>query len=145
MKLFKRSTTSAPYEPLRVGPIHPGSFLFALRSTPRHHDGIKVAIESTGKARVFFSEPLAYLRGQGVAIFRVEAFGLDWLENLYKFWSETETLEAFAFDIALYINNTEYVTTLRGHTPDEMRRIIEDVAPRTPNDPKSLWKTPITH
>jgi hypothetical protein len=119
--------------------------LFSLRSTPRHHVGIKVAIESTGRARVYFSEPLAYLRGQGVAIFRVEAFGLDWLENLYAFWRDTEALEAFTFDIALYVNNTEYITSLRGRTPDEMRRIIEDVAPRTPDDPKVMWKTPITH
>lgn len=145
MALFKRSVTSAPYEPHRVGPETPGAWLFTLRSTPRHHDGIKAAIESSGSARVYFSEPLAYLRGQGVAIFRVEATGFDWLATLYQFWRETEAVEAFPFDIALYVNNVDYVTSLRGLTPDEARRAIEESAERTPDDPKTRWATPLTH
>lgn len=145
MALFKRSVTSAPYEPLRVGPEKPGAWLFTLRSTPRHHDPIKVAIESTGSARVYFSEPLAYLRGQGVAIFRVEATGFDWLPNLYQFWRETEAVEAFAFDIALYVNNVDYVTSLRDLTVDGARRAIEETAEKTPENPKSHWPTSLTH
>ena len=145
MALFKRSTTSAPYEPLRVGPERPGSRLYTLRSTPRHHDGIKAAIESTGTARVYFSEPLAYLRGQGVAIFRVESWGYDWLPNLYQFWRETEAREAFAFDIALYVRNVDYVTSLRGLSEDEARQAIEAAAERTPEKPKTRWLTSVTH
>lgn len=145
MALFKRSVTSAPYEPRRVGPEIPGATIFTLRSTPRHHDGIKAAIESTGSARVYFSEPLAYLRGQGVALFRIEVTGFDWLPNLYQFWRETEAIEAFAFDIALYVNNVDYVTTLRGLTPDEARRAIEQSAQKTPDNPESHWPTPLTH
>ncbi|HAX24834.1 MAG TPA: hypothetical protein DEU95_10545 [Chloroflexi bacterium] len=145
MALFKRSVTSAPYEPRRVGPETPGALVFTLRSTPRHHDGIVAAIESTGSAKVYFSEPLAYLRGQGVALFRIEATGFDWLPNLYQFWRNTEAIEAFAFDIALYANNIDYVTTLRGLAPDDARRAIERAASQTPENPRSHWRTPLTH
>lgn len=145
MALFKRSVTSAPYEPLRVGPEKPGALHFTLRSTPQHHDGIKAAIGSTGSARVYFSEPLAYLRGQGIALFRIEATGFDWLPNLYTYWREAEAIEAFTFDIALYVNNVDYVTSLKGLTPDEARRIIEESAETTPDDPRSHWPTPLTH
>ena len=142
MRLFKRSTTSAPYEPTRVGPSTPGAYLFTLRSVPRHHDGIKAAIESTGSARVYFSEPLAYLRGQGVSLFRVEASGFDWLDNLYSWWRETETREAFPFDIALYFNNVDFVASLKDTAPAEIRRLIEQDAPRVPDNPEEFKRTP---
>jgi hypothetical protein len=142
LRLFKRSTTAAPYVPRRVGPEQPGACLFTLRSVPRHHDGIKTAIESTGDARVYFSEPLAYLKGQGVSIFRVEATGFSWLPNLYTWWRETEAKEAFEFDIALYYNNIQFVTSLKGRTPEEIRAEIEANAPRTPDDPDELKWTP---
>jgi hypothetical protein len=142
LRLFKRTTTSAPYVPRRTGPITPGAYLFTLRSVPRHHDGIKASIESTGGALVFFSEPLAYLKGQGVSLIRVEATRLDFFENLYTWWAQTEAAEAFTFDIALFYNNTQFVTSLRGRTPDEIRRLIEESAPRTPDDPEEFKKTP---
>jgi hypothetical protein len=142
LRLFKRSTTSAPYVPRRVGPTTPGAYLFTLRSVPRHHDGILAAIESTGSARVYFSEPLAYLRGQGVSIFRVEATGFDWLDNLRRWWLETETREAFPFEIALYFNNTDFVTSLKQTPPAEIRRLIEQDAPRTPDEPEQWKRTP---
>ncbi len=142
VNLFKRSTTAAPYKPRLDGPTTPGAYLFTLRSVPRHHDGIKAAIMSTGSANVFFSEPLAYLRGQGVAIFRVEAAGFDWLPNLYRFWKETEAREAFTFEIALYFNNVDFVASLRDHTPNSLRQIIEQGAPRTPDSPREGWRTP---
>jgi hypothetical protein len=142
LRLFKRSTTSAPYVPRRVGPETPGAYLITLRSVPRHHDGILTAIESTCSARVYFSEPLAYLRGQGVAIFRVEATGFDWLDNLYRWWRETETREAFPFEIALYFNNIEFVASLKETAPAEIRRLIEQGAPRTPDAPEQWKRTP---
>jgi len=141
MRLFKRSTTSAPYYPTRTGPEQPGAFLFTLRSTPRHHDGMLDALQSTDNARVYFSEPLAYLRGQGVSLFRVEATNLDFLENLYAWWLETETREAFTFDIDLYVDNVDFVASLRAHGPDAIRRLIEERAPRTPADPEELKRT----
>jgi hypothetical protein len=141
LKLFKRSATSAPYRPKRTGPHSPGAYLFTLRSTPRHHDGLKAAIERGG-GNVFFSEPLAYLRGQGVAIFRVEASRLDFFDEVYRWWRETEVREAFTFDIALYFNNTDFVASLRDHTPDEIKRLIEQGAPKTPSDPIDWQRTP---
>lgn len=143
LKLFKRSATSAPYRPTRTGPHTPGAYLFTLRSVPRHHDGILATIESGG-GNVFFSEPLAYLRGQGVSIFRVEATRLDFFDNLYRWWRETEIREAFTFDIALYFNNTDFVASLRDHTPDEIKRLIEQGAPKTPSDPVEWQRTPYT-
>lgn len=141
MRFFRRSTTSAPYHPKRTGPTTPGAYLFTLRSTPRHHDGIPAAIESTGSAHVYFSEPLAYLRGQGVSLFRVEATSFDFLKNLYAWWRETEEREAFHFDIAVYVNNVDFVASLRDHGPDEIQRLIEERAPRTPADPAEFQRT----
>jgi len=142
VNLFKRSVTSAPYEPRRVGPSQAGAFLFTLRSVPRHHDGILAAIESTGGARAYFSEPLAYLRGQGVSLFRVEATSLEWLDNLYVWWTQTETNEAFTFDIALYVNNVDFVASLREKSAADIRRLIEEGAPRTPENPEDFKRTP---
>ena len=80
--------------------------LFTLRSVPHHFDGIKAAIESTGEARVYFGEPLAYIRGQGVALFRVEATGFSFLKNLFDWWTEAERENATGFDIRLYSRTT---------------------------------------
>lgn len=143
LKLFKRSTTSAPYLPDRTGPSTPGAYIFTLRSVPQHHDGIYQAIVNGG-GNVYFSEPLAYLRGQGVALFRVEASQLGFFDDLYRWWAETEAREAFTFEIALYFNNVEFVASLKDHTPDEIRRLIEQGAPRTPDDPADFQRTPYT-
>lgn len=143
LKLFKRSATSAPYYPKRTGPSSPGAYVFTLRSVPRHHDGIVDAIVSGG-GNVYFSEPLAFLRGQGVSLFRVEASRLDFLDNLYRWWAETETREAFTFDISLYFNNTHFVASLRDHTPAQVRQLIEQGAPKTPSDPAAFQRTPYT-
>lgn len=107
---------------------------FTLRSVPRHHDPIRAIIDASPNARVFFSEPLAYLRGQGVSIFRVEATALDFLDELYRWWIETERREAFAFDINLFFNDREWIASLREHSADEIRKVIEDGAPRTTED-----------
>lgn len=142
VNLFKRSTTSAPYEPLRTGPSQANAYLFTLRSVPRHHDGILAAIESTDGARVYFSEPLAYLRGQGVSIFRVESTQLDWLDDLYAWWRQTEANEAFTFDIELYFNNLDFVASLRDKSAADIRRLIDEGAPRTPDNPEDFKRTP---
>jgi hypothetical protein len=144
MGLFRRKKMAPPYQPERAQPIWPGAYMFTMRSVPRHHDGIKAAIESTGTARAWFSEPLAYLRGQGVSLFRVEAKDLAFLDNLYRWWAETERAEAFTFEIALYVNNTTWLADLRGLTPEAVRRIIEEHAPRVPDDPAAATLTPRT-
>jgi hypothetical protein len=87
-----------------------------------------------GGAHVYFSEPLAYLRGQGVSIFRVEARDLNFLDNLYRWWAETERAEAAAFNIALFVNNTDFVADLKGSSPSAIRDLIEQHAPRVPDD-----------
>lgn len=141
-KLFQRSRTSAPYEPNRVGPGMPGAFLITLRSTPRHHDALKRVIQSTGSAHVFFSEPLAYIAGKGVSMFRIEAGSIDFLDALYRYWEETQLAEASTFEIDVYVNNTQYLGTFRGNTAAEIKALIEANAPKVPSDPETFRRTP---
>ena len=77
MEVFWRKQKWSPVQPKRDMPTMSHARLFTLRSVPHHFDAIKAAIESTGDARVYFGEPLAYIRGQGVALFRVEATGFS--------------------------------------------------------------------
>lgn len=133
IKIQFRRKSAPPIVPRRVSPNIPGAFVFTLRSVPKHHDPIRDIIDANG-GRVWFSEPLAYLRGQGVSIFRVEATSLGFLEPLYEWWRKTEVDEAFSFDINLFFNDREWVASLREHTPDEIRQMIESGAPRTPSD-----------
>lgn len=126
-----RRTPAPPIEPKTSRPEWVGAMRFTLRSSPRHHDPIRAIIDGSDGARVFFSEPLAYLRGQGVSLFRVEATNLDFLDDLYNWWAETERREAFAFDINLFFNDREWVASLREHSAEEIRRMIEENAPRT--------------
>jgi hypothetical protein len=130
MSFLRRSTTSTPDEPQRIGPSKPGAMLFTLRSVPRHHDVLKAAIESTGEATVYFSESLAYIRGKGISLFRVEATGTDFVDKLFETWRELEWKEAFRFDITFYIYNTEYVDSLRGYTPEQVKELISSKAPK---------------
>ncbi len=102
----------------------PGARLFTLRSVPHHYAGILHAIQSTGEAKVYFGEPLAYIHGQGVALFRVEATGFGWLKNLYDWWNEAERGEAAGFDIRLYVHNKQFVAGLRGLTPEQAETLI---------------------
>jgi hypothetical protein len=134
VSLFKKKKVAPPYEPTKLRPHWPGAWQFTLRSTPRHHDGILAQIESNGGAHVYFSEPLAYLRGQGVSIFRVEARDLNFLDNLYRWWAETERAEAAQFNVGLFFNNTDFVADLKSHSPADIQRLIEQDAPRVPDD-----------
>lgn len=129
MGLFGRKQVPAKEPPRREGPSKPGARLFTLRSVPRHYRGIKTAIESTGEANVYFGEALAYLKGQGVSLFRVEATGFNWVDALYDWWRNIEQREAFTFDINLYVQNTIWVASLSEHSPEQIKRLIEDNAP----------------
>lgn len=130
VKIQFRRKPAPPVEARKDAPSMAGAYLFTLRSVPRHHDPIKEAINASGSARVWFSEPLAYLRGQGVSIFRVEARDLRFLDTLYDWWRQTEVDEAFSFDINYFINDREWVASMREHSPAEMASIIESSAPR---------------
>lgn len=135
MSFLRRSTTSTPDEPQRTGPSTPGAMLITLRSVPRHYDALKEAIESTGEATVYFGEALAYIRGKGIALFRIETTGTDFVDNLFARWRELEWNEAFRFDITLYVHNTEYVDSLRGYSPEQVKALISRHAPTfSPSD-----------
>lgn len=137
MSFLRRSTTSVPDEPKRTEPTIPGAMLLTLRSVPRHFDALKVAIESTGDARVYFGEALAYIRGKGVALFRIEATGTDWVDALYETWRELEWREAFRFDITFYVNSTDYIDSLRGYSPKEAKALIRKRTPLHKEKPSS--------
>ncbi len=131
IKIKFRRTPAPPIEPKLQRPEQVGAMRFTLRSVPRHHDAIRAIIDGNDESRVFFSEPLAYLRGQGVSLFRVEATNLGFLDDLYPWWAETERREAFSFDINLFFNDRNWVASLREQTPEQIREIIEQQAPRT--------------
>lgn len=134
IKIKFRRTPAPPVEPKLLRPEQVGALRFTLRSVPRHHDAIRAIIDGHPGSRVFFSEPLSYLRGQGVSLFRVEATDLGFLDDLYRWWAETERDEAFSFDVNLFFNDREWVASLREHTPEQIRGIIEERAPRTSAD-----------
>lgn len=124
MQVFWRKQKWAPVQPKRDVPTMPHGLLFTLRSVPHHYDAIKAAIESTGDAHVYFGEPLAYIRGQGVALFRVEATGFSFLKNLFDWWTAAEREEAAGFDIRLFEHNKQFVGSLRGLTPKQAEDLI---------------------
>ena len=126
MQRFWRKQKWSPVQPKRDIPTMSGSRLFTLRSVPHHYTGILHAIQSTGEARVYFGEPLAYIHGQGIALFRVEATGFGWLKNLYDWWNEAEREEAAGFDIRLYVNNKQFVASLRGLTPEQAEALLRE-------------------
>ncbi|MEX2425788.1 MAG: hypothetical protein WD401_03405 [Thermomicrobiaceae bacterium] len=129
MSFLRRSTTSTPDKPQRSEPSTQGAMLITLRSVPRHYHALEQAIESTGEATVYFGEALAYIRGKGVALFRIETTGTDFVDELYRRWRELEWQEAFKFDISLYIHNTECVDSLRGYSPRQAKELIRKHAP----------------
>ncbi|HUY99569.1 MAG TPA: hypothetical protein VMU89_04415 [Thermomicrobiaceae bacterium] len=129
-RLFARRKSPAPYRHVRDTPAWPGACLFTLRSVPRHYEALRETIDSTGDARVWFGEALAYIHGKGVSLFRVEATGFSWLPALYRRWAEIERSEAFPFEIDLYFHNTQWGANLRGRLPEEIEQIIRDNAPR---------------
>lgn len=129
MSFLRRSRTSVRDEPKRTEPVWPGAMLLTLRSTPRHYDALKAAIESTGDARVYFGEALAYIRGKGISLFRIEATGTDWVDALYETWRELEWREAFRFDVTFYVNSTDFIDSLRGYSPHEAKELIRKHAP----------------
>ncbi len=126
MHVFWRKQKWSPVQPKRDVPTMARARLFTLRSVPHHFAEIKAAIESTGDARVYFGEPLAYIRGQGVSLFRVEATGFSFLKNLFDWWSEAEREEAAGFDIKLFVNNKQFVGSLRGLTPEQAEALIRE-------------------
>lgn len=110
-----------------------GGWRFTLKGSPRHYDDVKQIIEANGQSQVYFGEALAYERGAGVALWRVEARDFTWLPKLYRWWAEMERIEPINFTFSLYIPpQLKYsALDLRDHTPAEVEAYIKEHAPRT--------------
>lgn len=110
-----------------------GGWRFTLKGSPRHYDDVKQIIESSGTSQVYFGEALAYERGAGVALWRVEARDFSWLPRLYEWWAEMERIEPINFTFNLYIPpQLKYATLdLRDHAPAEVEAFIKKHAPQT--------------
>lgn len=105
---------------------------FSLKGSPRHYDDVRLIIEATGTATVYFGEALTYERGAGVALWRVRATDLDWLPPLYAWWAEQERIEPIQFTFHLYIPpELKYpALDLRDHAADAVATYIREHAPR---------------
>lgn len=103
---------------------------FTLKGSPRHYDDVLRIIESGG-GRVYFGEALAYERGAGIALWRVQAPSFDWLPALYDWWAEAERVEPIISDFHLYLpSDLKYpALSLRDHTPQEVEAFIKKHAP----------------
>jgi hypothetical protein len=119
-------------EPKRV----PGGWRFTLKGSPRHYDDVLKIIEDDPNARVYFGEALAYERGAGIALWRVEATGFDWLPKLYAWWAEMERVEPIKFTFHLYLpSDLKYAEMdLRAHTPEQVAEFIKQNAPNSPEE-----------
>lgn len=106
-------------------------YRFTLKGSPRHYDDVKAIIERDGTSQVYFGEALAYERGAGVALWRIRAQELGWLDALYDWWVEMERVEPIQFTFYLYLpDNLKYpALDLRAHSPQEVAAFIEANAP----------------
>jgi len=110
-----------------------GGWRFTLKGSPRHYDDVKQIIDATGTSNVYFGEALAYERGAGIALWRIEAADFGWLPKLYSWWAEQERIEPIQFSIFLYIPpELKYpALDLRDHTAGDVEAFIKANAPRT--------------
>jgi hypothetical protein len=110
-----------------------GGWRFTLKGSPRHYDDVRQIIDASGTSKVYFGEALAYERGAGIALWRVEAADFSWLPKLYTWWAEQERIEPIQFSIFLYIPpELKYpALDLRDHTATEVESFIKANAPRT--------------
>lgn len=109
---------------------------FTLKGSPRHFYDVKTIIEDGG-GQVYFGEPLAYERGAAIALWRVRANDLGWLDRLYDWWVEAERTEPVAFTFHLYLpSEPKYpAMNLRDHTPAEVAEFIRQNAPEENTTP----------
>ncbi len=106
---------------------------FSLKGSPRHYDDVKFLLERHN-ATVYFGEALTYERGAGVALWRVQTEGFNWLPALYTWWAEIERVEPIQVTFHLYLpQDLKYpVMDLRAHTPAEVETFIKTHAPKGP-------------
>jgi hypothetical protein len=113
-----------------------GGWRFSLKGSPRHYDDVRAIVEADPNAHLYFGEALTYERGAGVALWRIEASGFDWLPKLYDWWAEMERIEPIRFTFHLYLpSDLKYpALDLREHTPDEVANFIRQNAPRSADE-----------
>lgn len=111
-------------------PSRAGAWVVTVRSTPLHYDELKRVIEGTGEARVYFGKPLAYLRGEAVALLRIEATGFGWLRDLWQWWQGAQRRDGISFDVRFYVQDREYVGSLRTLGVEELETVLQQRAPR---------------
>ena len=133
--LFKK--TPVPDADGKLTQFVGGGWRFTLKGAPRHYDDVKRIIEATGNSQVYFGEALAYERGAGIALWRIEARDFSWLPKLYSWWAEMERIEPINFTFQLYIPpQFKYAALdLRDHTPAEVEAYIKQHAPQTQAGP----------
>jgi len=132
-QVFDSLKTIAKEEPKNKSGFFGGGWRFTLKGSPRHYDDVKQLIEANGKSQVYFGEALAYERGAGVALWRIEATDFSWLPKLYSWWAEMERIEPIEFGFGLYIPpQLKYAALeLRDHTPAQVEAFIKTNAPQT--------------
>ena len=136
MALMKKKNFGQPAWFFKAKPIEksvPDGYRFTLKGSPRHYDDVLKIIEADPAAHMYFGEALTYERGAGVAIWRIEATGFDWLTRLYDWWAEMERVEPIQFTFNLYFpNNSKYAELdLRTNTPEQVVEVIKSKAPRS--------------
>lgn len=110
-------------------PRTPGARLLTVRSAPLRYDELRQLVESTGEARVYFGEALAYLQGEAVALLRIEATGFEWVRRLYDWWQVAQQRDAVPFDVRFYVRDREFVGSFR---EDQLEELLVRLAERAP-------------
>ena len=113
---------------------------FSMKGSPRHYEDVLRIIEADPKATVYFGEALTYERGAGVALWRINAEGFDWLPKLYHWWAEAERIEPVISTFHLYLpSNPKYpAVDLPSSTPAEVERYIRAYAPKSEAEAQAL-------
>ncbi len=114
-------------------PRTPGAWVVTVRSVPLRYDELRRLVESTGEARVYFGEALAYLHGEAVALLRVEATGFGWVDALYRWWRDAQKRDGIHFDIRFYVHDRTYVGSFRRDTVEAIVARLREQAPRVPS------------
>ncbi len=121
-----------PFQPKEKGtePRRAGAWVITVRSVPLRYDELRRVVESTGEARVYFGEALAYLKGEAVALLRIEATGLGWIDELYRWWQQAQKRDGIAFDVRFYVRDRDYVGSFQKDCVEELVERLREQAPR---------------
>ncbi|MCX2727758.1 hypothetical protein OO015_09695 [Thermomicrobium sp. 4228-Ro] len=121
-----------PFQPKEkvTEPRTPGAWVVTIRSVPLRYDELRRVVESTGEARVYFGEALAYLHGEAVALLRVEATGFRWVEALQTWWRQAQKRDGIPFDVRFYVRDREFVGSFQRDQVEELVERLRDRAPR---------------